>query len=424
MAHLDDMTGRMPQLYRDGEILRGVLTQPAIQLEILDELGRLIAQSHWFDAAWKREDVVRLARLLDIEAQPWQDTDEFRAWVHSLRNAWLRHSGSVTVAGLQSFVKEYVERYSRAVAISAVPALTLWTDFPDPSAAAFVENPGRRRILPAGPSALQPLALFPVVNRGLDPVPIRFLLQNLSGAPEYVPLIANVTTGQALIYKGTIGQGERLWIDIAKDGTATGTFEDREVSDRLVSIADFSPGTPFESNAIASPARAMTLNRGENTLWFFPCALFDEQGLDRYLSALAALNISQGVFDSSAFDSSLFSQDALVQIFVAYEEAQPASFSIELPAGLMLSEAGQIKEALEKRETLASSLQEGVDKLKAAGVQGKVTLLELQEVQFQRDYLKDSTPKRFKSAGPTGTDQEPAIGAMFEKTGLNYSIFH
>ncbi|MDY0187116.1 MAG: hypothetical protein RBR16_04250 [Syntrophus sp. (in: bacteria)] len=424
MAHIDDMTGRMPQLYRDGELLRGVLMQPAIQLEILDELGRTIAQSHWFDAAWEREDVVRLARLLDIEAQPWQDADEFRAWVHSLRNAWLRHSGSVTVAGLQSFVREYVERYSRAVAISAVPPLTLWTDSPDPSAAAFIENPGLKRILPAGPAALQPLTLFAVTNRGLDPVPLRFLLQNVSGAPEYVPLIANITTGQALLYKGTIAQGERLWIDSDGNGTATAAIEDREVSDRLVSLADFSPGIPFEGSAIASPAQAMILNRGENQLWFFPCALFDEQGLDRYLSALAALKITQGAFDSSLFDSSLFSQDALVRMFVAYEEAQPASFSIELPGGLMLSEAGQFEEALEKREALATSLQDGVDKLKAAGVQGNITLLELQEVQFQRDYLKDSTPKRFSSAGPTGTDGEPAIGAVFEKTGLNYSIFH
>lgn len=424
MAHIDDMTGRLPQLYRDGEILRGILQQPAVQLEVIDEVGRIIAQSHWFDAAWEREDVVKLARLLDIEAQPWQDIDEFRAWVHSLRNAWLRRSGSVTVAGMQSFVSEYVERYSRAVAIQAVQPLTVWTGSPNPSAAAFIENPGHKRIVAAGPTAVQPLQLFTVTNRGLDPVPLRFLLQNISGYPEYVPLIANLTTGQALLYKVPIGQGERLWIDAGADGAATATCEDRDVTDRLVSIADFSPGTPFEKTAIASPAQALTLDRGENTFWFFPCALFDEQGLDRYLSSLAALKITQGVFDSSAFDSSLFSQDARVRIFVGYEESQPAAFSIELPAGLMLSEAGQFEEALEKREALAVSLQEGVDKLKAAGVQGRITLLSLKEVQHQRDYLKDSTPKRFKSAGPTGTDKEPAVGAVFEKTGLNYSIFH
>ena len=37
MKRVDDMTSRLPYLYREGALLGGVLAQPAVQLEIAVE---------------------------------------------------------------------------------------------------------------------------------------------------------------------------------------------------------------------------------------------------------------------------------------------------------------------------------------------------------------------------------------------------
>ena len=45
-----------------------------------------------------------------------------------------------------------------------------------------------------------------------------FLLSGISPTPEAVPMIVNLTTRRALVYRGTIGLGQRLWIRPLDDG--------------------------------------------------------------------------------------------------------------------------------------------------------------------------------------------------------------
>jgi hypothetical protein len=230
--HRTAMIERLPQLYRDGELIGAILGQPAQQLEIIDELGRLVAQRRWFDATFERDDARKAAALLDIAAEDWQGLDEFRAWVHSLRNALLRQSGSVTIAGLQRFVEEFVDRFQRATALMVVQPITAWSAASG-AAACFIENPPAVEFIGAGPGAIKPLHRFTIVNKGLDPTPARFLIRTSGTLSEYMPCIANLTTGRVLVYQGPLACGERLWIGLSNSGTATATLERRDETARL-----------------------------------------------------------------------------------------------------------------------------------------------------------------------------------------------
>lgn len=423
MSHLSEMIGRLPQLYRDGELIGGILAQPAQQLEIIDELGRLVAQRRWFDTTYELDDAVKAAALLDISAESWQDLEEFRAWVHALRNALLRQSGSVTVTGIQRFIEEYVDRFQRATSVMAVPPITAWSTERG-AMARFVENPLQVQFSEAAPGAITPLHRFTIDNRGLDAVPVRFLLRTVGDQSEYVPCIVNITTGRALLLRATLAPGQRLWLGIDADGGATATLEKQDVTARLVMIEPYLPGQAIENDAIHAAALPIVLDRGENELLFFSAAVYNEQGLDRALMAPILSDASQGAFDSSSFDHSLFEQDARIHIDAAFAQSQPAEFAVELSGGCLVHAAGDSQQALNHREILAGSLGAGVAKLCAAGVRSAVGLTPFREVQHQRDHIVGFIPKRIATIGPAGMDSTPQTGAVFEKTGFNQSIFH
>src|SRR5262249_55021394 len=100
MAHLDDIVGRLPQLYRDGVLVRGLLGVPAVQVEVLDEVMREVQRAHWFDTTLELDEAGRLAAVLDIAPEAWHTLDTFRGWVEALRDAMLRE-GAVTPRALQ-----------------------------------------------------------------------------------------------------------------------------------------------------------------------------------------------------------------------------------------------------------------------------------------------------------------------------------
>src|ERR1044071_5189613 len=98
------MLSRLPQLYRDGELVRDTLELPALQIEIFDQYAREVQRAHWFDTTLELEEAARLAALLDIAPEPWQTLGTFRAWVRALRDARLLY-GAVTPRALQTFVE-------------------------------------------------------------------------------------------------------------------------------------------------------------------------------------------------------------------------------------------------------------------------------------------------------------------------------
>ena len=423
MSHLDQMTERLPHLYKDGELLRMVLAVPALNLEAFDEQALEIQRSHWFDTAFEFEDVAKIAALLDLQPETWQGLREFRAWVHSLRNAWLKN-GTATRQPLQDFVDEYTNRYQAAVRINAVTSLRNWSNEPSQTRPALVENPLRRKYeqLPAG-APIEPLHQQLVRNRGLDESVGDFFIMGLAGGKEYMPVIANTTTGQALIYTGIIGAGNRLWLQTLEDNTVKAYTDKLDVSDRLYSIDTLQPGVSWEGADTHRPAQALNLRPGDNNLWFLPVAHYDKPGLDRALLGLAELTLEQGRWDETRMDQSLFYQDPLMILWASWQESQPASIEISVPGGILINSAGQTETALENRDRLQFSLNLGIQKIKAAGISATTRVLAFSDVQLSRDALCDIYPKTFREAGSSGIDSLPESGGAFDVTEHGKSVF-
>lgn len=423
MSHARDMANRLPQLYRDGELIRDLLKVPGLQLEILDEEVREVQRAHWFDSALELAEAAKLAAVLDIPPETWQTIGLYRVWVHSLRDAMLQ-KGAVTQAALIRFVEQYAESYQRAIGSRVIPTIQTWTNAPSTRAAAFVETPPRR-IYERAPTSggLEPLHQFSLVQRGLDDTLAGFLLVGLPSAPESVPVLVNVTTGQALIFLGNIPPGARLWIRPTPEGGVEANLEGVDVTNRMRSVSGVQPGTAWANSAVEMPAKAITLKRGKNDLWFLPIAHFDALGLDRFLLALADLLLHEGRYDQTQFDHALFYHDPAVFLRISWLETQPASFEICLPAGTLLSRAGRLNDALQDRARLESSLNGAIQKLKAAGVQARLLLKPFEEIQGQRDRITAIGPLVHREVGPTGADNLPDMGGIFEVSSFEDSTY-
>lgn len=418
---------RLPALYRDGQLVAALAGVTGVQLEVAAERALEVQRAHWFDLAPDIDEVAALGALLDIEPEPWQQRlGEYRVWVHALRDARLRH-GAVTPTALQAFVATYVRGFETANAVTLVRSVTGWTDEPGPDAPAFVEFPAEHRAgrVPAAP----PLQRFEIVNRGLDPAPLGFLLTGLaSTAPEHVPVIVNLTTGRALVYRGVVPAGQRLWL-AATAGGVSAHLEDADVSDRMYSV-DVTPGTAWEASTTETPAQPLIAERGTNQLWFLPVAHYDEKGLDRALLAFATVTgddqrsvPSQGQWDDARLDRDIFASDPAVTLTAAWEETVPATVHVELPASEMSVREGGTDAGLDARERLATAIDEALRRLAGAGVRSSVRLRPHGEVQRSRDRLAAVFPVTHRSVGPTGADRVPDSGGVFGVTRLDDSTF-
>jgi hypothetical protein len=382
-----------------------------------------VRRAHWFDATLELEEAAKLAAVLDLPPENWQNLGEYRAWVHALRDAMLQ-KGAVTRQALQDFVAQYAQLYQQVANIKAIPRLDVWSSAPSTRDPAFLENPPLRRFQRApNVGGVEPLFQFTVEQKGLDATTADFLLTGLPTGPESAPVIVNLTTQEALVFLDNVPPGQRLWLNALPDGRASAHLEEQDVTERLRSVSGVTPGVAWEQLQVAHPANAITLARGKNDLWFLPVAHFDALGLDRFLLALADIAMMQGRYDQTYFDHAVFYQEPAVILRISWVEAQPASFVIALPGGALLNPSGRASAALQSRDELEFSLDVSVKKLKAVGVSSRVVIQPFQEVQAQQDYLKTVLPLHFDEVGAMGADRMPDAGGVFDVTQFNQSTF-
>lgn len=413
MKRARDMAARVHLLYREGELVERLLEHPAQQIEIAADEALGVQRAHFFDDALELDEAERLAALLGISREPWQNLRLFRAWVHAQRDAMLR-AGGVTVDALSGFTESYTASYEDATS-ARLPA----------ARPAVIENPPIRKFArpPVAADDTVPLTQFTVNVGGLDETVASFLLVGLGAGPESMPLVANLTTGDALLFRGNVGCGQRLWLRAGADRTMTAQLERQDVTDRLVSIRNLIPGTPWESAQIESPARGIRLAHGENRLWFLPVAHFDERGLDRFLLALASLALEQGRWDDAAFDQALFYQEPAVTVKATWIETQPATIEVRVPAQSVHRRVPASGGAAQARDLLRLAIGTGVTRLKAAGVRSAVQLLDFTEQQRSTDFLTAVLPLRIQERGATGADLFPDKGGLFGVTEFGDSTF-
>lgn len=412
MKRVDDMAARLPHLYREGDTVARFLSQPGVQIEIVDEYATRVQRAHWFDETLELDEAAGLAALLDFKAEPWQTLDLFRVWVHAQREATLKQ-GAVTVGGIQQFVSEYQNGYEEATGVEF-----------EHRAAVLVEYPQRRRYAAApAVGGLAPLSRFSVEMKGLDETVASLLLTGLAGGPESVAVIVNLTTGDGLLFLGNIAPGQRLWLQARPDGSVVARLEREDVTAHLRSLTGLVPGSVWSPSQVQKPPRALRLVRGTNDLWFLTVAHFDALGLDRFLLGLADLALQQGRWEQTRFDHALFYQDPAVQLRLTWLETEPASIQVRLPLGLARRHATAAGRVEQDRDLLAASMDEGIGRLRAAGVRSEVVALAFSETQASTDFLTGVQPITIHEAGSTGGERMPDKGGVFGVTGFGDSTF-
>jgi hypothetical protein len=421
VAHVDDMLARLHPLLREGDLARGVLGGPGIQLEFLDEDAAHVQREHWFDACVDLDDAAKLAALLDLAPETWQRLGEFRPWVHALRDAKLQ-KGSVTVAAIQQFVTRYAAALQDALGVEALPPLDQWTTTPSATRPALIENPPLRRY--SSMSRLAPFTQFALTNKGLDETAVIFQFTGLATGPENVPVLVNLTTGDALVFMGELAPGRRLVLRASADGKSmVALLEGEDATAQLYAVADVRPGEAWNHDRLKQPVPPMRLGRGRNDFWFLPVAHFDVRGLDRFTLALPDLRFRVGAYDQSQFGLAVFDEEARSALTATWLETQPATFTVELPAGALLADARAHAQALEARERLGYALGHAIDGLRAAAVKADVRMRAHDEIQLQLDRLKVVPTLHHIEVAPMGAVQLRATAGAFELSSFDGSTF-
>ncbi|WP_134681111.1 hypothetical protein [Paracoccus ravus] len=423
MGRAADLLSRLPDLYREGETLGRIGAVFGNQFEMLDETARDVRRSHFFAQCLDLEDAAKLGALLDIAPEPFQGLTEYRAWVAGLRAARLQ-AGSVTREGIRLFTQLYLDGFEAGNRLQVTPVTGQLGDAASDAAPALIENPPvARHIRGPGLDGITPLDQFTLENGGLDAVPAGMVITARGDqGGEFAPMIANLTTGEALVYLDRLPAGQRLFLLPVRTAEGIGLRALREAEDvsaRIRYIHPIRPGDASSAVAAPGPLRPLTLNRGANLMWFLPLAHFDVPGLDRALLALADENLGQGRWDRTRFDHAVFAQEAWASLQVAWAESAPAAMELRIPTGMMRSEAGRIDAALLALDNLATALGIALRRLSAAGVSAKANLAPRREYQPMQDNLALVLPISFREGGSTGADRMPDADARFGVTKLD-----
>jgi hypothetical protein len=420
MTRAADIASRLPELYRDGPEVRRWLAAVGLQLAMGDEAMREVQRAHFFDRALDLDEVAALAALLDIAPEEWQGLREYRAYVHGLRDAILQ-AGAVTRHGIGLFTRRYVTGFQQAHAARIVARPAELAAAADPDRLALIENPMVPRFH-AEPQGLEALARVVLENRGLDPTRAALVITGLAdGGPVYAPALANITTGQALIWHGVIPPGQRLWIEPASAGGVRALLEGVDRTADLVGVEALEPGDAASLVPVAP--RPLELARGANDLWFQPLAHYGVPGLDHVLLALAELNLKLGRWDETAFDRSLFYMEPTGRIQFAWAEAAPATMTLAVPAGRIVHPPDGVAAAEAALAALQDGLSRGLDRLAAAGIRATVAPYRHRDRLATRDRLAGMLPMRLREAGSMGADSMPSGDGRFGVSDFNDSVF-
>lgn len=411
MNRLDNLLERLPPIYniRPGSVLHQVLSIVATFLAAVDEDMNRLQRAHWIDTAFDREDLARIGALFDAAPAPWEPDHLYRERLKVTVAARLR--GAVTRDVLEFVILRILDAAQQAlgtryfdISAQTSPGRLAFHTGPaaDPQQPAFVEFPKRRRrnaALASSKGLMRQLGRLTLTNLGLFPVPLQGVLRGVAGRRTSVPVLVNLANGNVLVYVGTLPCGSELSLGV-RDGVLTATLGEKDVSNRIFTGKGFEAGARFTPAVPDDTPDPLTLEPGENQLWYFPLALFGEHSLGAGDFGMPSLNLQHGRFTSRAdsgstgslFDESLFEQPPSLSADLWWDEDSPAAFRMEIPAGVVQRDPGRRDSPDEDRDRLFALLQASVDLLRAAGVDGRVAARSLTSVQRTRDRVRVLPP--------------------------------
>lgn len=444
MNRLDTMRDRLPPVWSSepGTITRSLLALIATWQAAYDEDMDRVQRSHWVDTAFDLGDLSRIGALFQIAPAPWETESLYRVRLKATIAARLRGAVSrdvlefVLVAILGGAQTALGSRYADLPA-TAGQGVSVFHTGPDgpPDTPAFVEFPIRRRrsadLLTDG-ALRRPLAKITLTNTGLHPTGLQGIIRGVAGKKTAVPLIANLTNGQVMVYVGMIACGQALAFGIGPEGDFTATLDGRDVADRFLTAEGFEPGGRFEPMIPDPEPRPLRLERGENQLWFFPLALYDEPVLGTGVFALPEADLTHGRWAGkddtvekkavTPFGKALFEQPPAVSLDLYWDESTPATFRFLIPAGIVRRETGQDVDAATERERLFVLMQDTLAALRAAGIDGRVEPRPFAETQRQADRVQVLDPTLLAETQPMGS-RLAGLSALFDLSAVDGARF-
>lgn len=430
MNRLDAMRDRLAPVWssEEGTLTHALLSLIAVHLAAYDEDMNRVQRSHWVDTAFEMDDLVRIGALFQVDPAPWETESLYRARLKATIAARLRGAVSrdvlefVLVAILGGAQAALGSRYADLPAGAGRGKPVFHTGPDGPShLPAFVEFPLRRRrarqLLEQG-GLLRPLARITLENTGLFPAPLQGVIRGVKDAKTAVPLIANLTNGQVMVYRGFVACGQSLVIGVDPDGAFTAHLDGTDVSADFTTGTGFAPGEPFTPAIPDDDPTPLMLERGTNQLWAFPLALYDQPSLGTGVFAMPGADVGQGRWEGDGathppFGKALFEQPPALSLDLYWDERTPASFRFLIPAGVVRREAGGEMDAPTERERLFTLMEATVDSLRAAGVDGHVAARPLRETQHQTDRVRVLDPTRLAETQPTET-RLAGVSALFD----------
>ena len=401
---------------------------------IAEDLDRL-RRTHWINQAYRLEDAGKLGASLDIPPLDWETLDAYRARLLPLAAA--RLDGTLAPGDIRQFVYGYLQRAATALDSVFVPGL------PDDVTAAFgpisgrpywrplalVENPPREHessTLAARGGLVPVLFRWTETNHGLDDTAVSIGITGLSGRRTNVPVMANLTTGDMILYAERILPGAELVISplagAPNPRRAQATLDGADVTGKLHSLSGLRLGTPFTPQQYDAAPLLPRLARGNNDWIFLSVGLYDAHGLDHVFYALADAALREVLLDQTTFDHSLFPSGPLTQLALSWIETEPALFEVQVPRAIVSEPAGSAQGDT-PHERVAEALQAAVGQLHAAGVRAAVRFMPFAETQAQS--VRHTLPWLVVDPenGSPGIEAALDLGARFDEQGPGQGRF-
>lgn len=428
MNRVDAMLDRLPPIWAiaPGTLTHALLALAGAHLAAADQDTDRIQRSHWVDHAFDLSDLAKLGALVGVTPAPWEPENLFRVRLRATVAARLQ--GAVTRAALDGAVARILEAAQPALGLRLADLSPgadglVFRVRPRPGMPGFTEFPPRTLRHAA---KLKPLAKVTLTNRGLVPAPLSVTLRGVGQGRCAVPVVANLTTGEIVVFRGLVNCGMTLRLLPAAEGALRVRLEGRDATRRISTGQGFRAGEKF-TPAIPDPApRALTLARGDNTLWLFPLALFSLPALGTAVYAMPRANVTHGQFaarDGSVpgtpFDTSLFEQPPFAAAEFSWTEQRPAAFRFDIPAGCTRRDL-DAETALQ--DELFALLDRTVGTLRAAGVDGRAAAAPFRETQPSASRGRGWNP-RLPRTTQRSTARLAGLGALFDTTARDGARF-
>lgn len=438
MTSLSRLLDLLPPPYSDApdSLLAAFVGAFALQFEAIEEDLDRLRRTHWIGEAYRLEDAAKLADLCGIDPLPWESLEAFRARLLPLVRAQL--AGALGGGEIREFVYRYLRNAEEALDATFVQGLERCAGTAEAFGAqgsrpnfrplAFEEFPKRERrsAALANRGGLVPVLFrWTETNRGLDECVPRIRIAGLTGRRTAVPLLANLTTGEMVMFGDRLLAGAELSIDLAPDGedrAARAILDGEDVTGKLRSMSGFRPGDGFDPARFDAEPRLPRLLRGDNEWLFLSVGLFDVRGLDRFFFWLADNDLREGRFDETRFDKALFLSDPAARVDLEWAEREAGSFEIRVPRTIVVEPEGAAP-AERPYMLVADALERSVARLHAAGVRAAVRYAPFAEVQRQE--VRHTLPWIWvdRERGSPGSGDALEFGFHFEETGLGQARF-